>query len=107
MSAGPSFRTRLRLMSTAAGGGGDVEEAPQDGTKYARRNAAWIAVSDGIIDGEVDVHADLPVTTPTPAVGSVFNVKETTGSWISFFTGGRKFSGLWRRVSLDGDLDDW
>ena len=109
MRIGP-FQIRFRRMTPAAGGGsggGGIEEAPTDGTKYGRKDGAWVAVNDGIIDGEVDVHADLPVTVGTPALGSVYNVKETTGSWISFFTGGRKFSGLWRRISNDGDLDDW
>lgn len=110
MINGP-FRTRLRWMAPAASGGGSggggIEEAPTDGTKYGRKDGAWAAINDGIIDGEVDTHADLPVTVGTPAVGSVYNVKETTGSWIAFFTGGRKFSGLWRRISNDGDLDDW
>lgn len=110
MINGP-FRTRLRWMTPASAGGGSggggIEDAPTDGTKYGRKDGAWVAVNDGIIDGEVDVHASLPVTVGTPALGSVYNVKETTGSWIAFFTGGRKFSGLWRRISNDGDLDDW
>ena len=111
MINGP-FRTRLRWMTPASsggsgGGGGGLEDAPSNGTKYGRKDGAWVAINDGIIDGEVDVHADLPVTVGTPALGSVYNVKETTGSWIAFFTGGRKFSGLWRRISNDGDLDDW
>ena len=29
------------------GGGGDVEEAPEDGSKYARIDAAWAVVTDG------------------------------------------------------------
>lgn len=39
----------------------------------------------------------------TPAVGSIYLVENSTGIWLI----NRKVAGLWRRVTDDGDLDDW
>ena len=35
------------MWSDSAGGGGGIEEAPEDGTPYARQDAAWVPVPTG------------------------------------------------------------
>ena len=55
------------------------------------------------IDGEVEYHADLPVTVGTPAVNSAFLVRK--GQGLYFLT--RKPAGIWVRELNNGNLDDW
>jgi hypothetical protein len=55
------------------------------------------------IDGEVEYHADLPVTVGTPAVNSAFLVRKGQGFY--FLT--RKPAGIWVRELNNGNLDDW
>jgi hypothetical protein len=55
------------------------------------------------IDGEVEYHADLPVTVGTPAVNSAFLVRK--GQGLYFLT--RKPGGIWVRELNNGNLDDW
>ena len=55
------------------------------------------------IDGDVEYHADLPVTVGTPAVNSAFLVRK--GQGLYFLT--RKPAGIWVRELNNGNLDDW
>lgn len=53
---------------------------------------------------EVATQADLPVTVGNPAVGTIYIVQTSTGSWITF---NKKEKGLWRRTANNGVLADW
>jgi hypothetical protein len=56
-----------------------------------------------VVDGEVATPADLPITLGTPDVGSVYLALSSSGVWLVNY----KPSGLYKRVSNDGDADDW
>lgn len=57
-------RLPSETVEIAAGGGGDVEEAPQDGKQYARSDGAWelidINIDAGSVDGGIEAHIDKP-----------------------------------------------
>lgn len=91
------------LLPGGGGGGGGLSDAPSDGTKYGRQSGAWVAINDGYIDGEVDVHADLPVVVGTPALDSAYLVHTASGLWLI----NRKPAGIWIRTGNAGTLDDW
>jgi hypothetical protein len=46
-------------------------DAPRDGGKYLRQDGGWVATVAAFIDGEVETHADLPVTLGIPPINSV------------------------------------
>lgn len=83
---------------------GAVEEAPIDGSAYARENGAWV-VTGGVsyIDGQVDVYADLPITVGVPPLESVFLVLNPSGAWLI----NRHPAGLYIRTGNAGALTDW
>ena len=57
----------------------------------------------GIIVGEVQVYALLPVTIDDPALYSAYLVKESTGIWpINLHP-----AGIYIRTANNGDLNDW
>ena len=97
---------RIRHIKKAAaggGGGGGISDAPSDGSKYARRDAGWVVVTDGYLDGEVATYADLPVTVGTPAVDSAYLVRTASGLWLV----ARKSAGVYIRTGNAGALSDW
>jgi hypothetical protein len=96
-------RKILIIGGTGGGGGGGITDAPSDGQKYARRNAAWAVVNDAYIDGEVQYYADLPVTLGTPALGAAYLVREASGTWLI----SRKPAGIYVRLANGGTLADW
>lgn len=58
----------------------------------------------GVLDGEVETFADLPVTVPDPPIGSTFYVKNSSGVWLV----NRKQSGIWIRKFDTGVREtDW
>ena len=61
------------------------------------------APPDQYIDGDVEYHADLPVTVGTPAVNSAYLVRK--GQGLYFLT--RKPAGIWVRELNNGNLNDW
>ena len=60
-------------------------------------------VASSYIDGEVEFHADLPVTLGTPAIDSAYLVRESSGIWLI----NRKPAGIWVRLANAGTLADW
>jgi hypothetical protein len=62
-----------------------------------------VDAAGGYIDGEVEYHADLPVTVGTPTIDSAFLVRK--GSGLYFIS--RKPAGIWVRELNNGNLDDW
>ncbi len=55
------------------------------------------------IDGEVDTHADLPITVGTPALDSAYLVRDGSGLWLLT----RKPAGVYIRTGNAGALADW
>lgn len=57
-----------------------------------------------VFEGEVETYADLPITIGTPAVGSSYLVRESTGTWPI----NKKQAGIWIRTNNTGVRDnDW
>lgn len=96
-------KSKLYLLPSTGGPGGGISDAPNDGVKYARKNLAWVAVTDEYIDGEVETHADLPVVVGDPPVDSAYLVREASGLWFV----NRKPAGIWIRTANAGALTDW
>jgi hypothetical protein len=59
--------------------------------------------SRSYLDGEVEVHADLPVTLGAPPIDSAYLVRESSGVWLI----NRKPAGIWIRATNGGTLADW
>lgn len=55
------------------------------------------------IDGEVDVHANLPVAPGVPVVDSAYLVRQPSGVWLV----NRKPAGIYIRTANGGTLADW
>lgn len=55
----------------ATGGAGGVEEAPEDGTPYARQDAGWVAVTGGAGGSGSDVELSRQYKVATPGDGFI------------------------------------
>ncbi len=115
---------RVFRKQTAGGGGGGTPGGTSGQIQYnnagafggisasgtgnvVRTSAMDAAIAAAITASEmvqVDTHADLPVTVGTPAVGTLYYVRTSTSSYWLF---NKKPSGIWRRATNNGNLDDW
>jgi hypothetical protein len=84
-------------------GGGGIPDAPVDGLTYGRKDAAWIAIAAGYIDGEVQFYANLPIVVGVPPVDSAYLVREPSGVWLINYHP----AGIYIRTGNAGSLSDW
>lgn len=83
--------------------GGGIPDAPVDGLTYGRKDAAWIAIQAGYIDGEVQFYTNLPVVVGIPPLESAYLVREPSGVWLINYHP----AGIYIRTGNAGSLSDW
>ena len=91
------------------GGGGGIEEAPEDGTPYARQDASWVSVTSGgggsdriqdMDDFELTQQAGLLVLPNKVALGSM-DSDSLVGDWTIFNTGSQFYFSALQTILID------